>query len=654
MFLIAVETLSLVAWYLLPSFHAAMSPTSAALNFAVTGSTGFVIDLAANRPYSWLPASAFLLIGISHDFVKFQVYSRNPATCFVSAFMVAACCCRVNLLLVQLLLPRHVSKTVAEGVTRYVSWYDGVSDVLKTTLLRGYRKMADINSLEQLGPELDPRRLAQAFDRNWQKANKDSQHFLMKVCAQTLSWPVFLGFIPSLFSGAFVLTQVYLLRYILVSDQSYAHSEFRSMIVLSTLVIFFGNSISIALFNYFSHQTHTALRGMLLFQVFRKIDRIGLNQAKLFGGLQLIENDIDNICIGVRHIYQYFNDTTRLFSGIALLYVFTGSGCLIGIIATVFVGVLGVVWRRDVARAESAVAKISQQYMSELTNSLRQLQLIKMLGLESVTGEKLQRLRVAESNLWRRTRRKAQRIIRLAMTADGCTPIFVALYLYWSESGTIVEELLLPTLMVAFHVHMALQQAIQRYGSNPDMFEGFSRLQEFLLQHERVDARSVERLGEIAIECVGLAVSPDGCINPLLEDINVSIAKAKVVLAIGPSSSGKSTFLQALAGEADIIGGSISVEESTVAYCDQIPWLRNISIRDNVIAGQEFETDRYRVVLRLCLLDYDLQKLEQGDEYIAGVNGMNLSGGQRHRVVSIPVCTHRFPPRTPICLNTIR
>lgn len=642
--LAAVEIFSLVAWYFLPSYHAAMSPNVAALNFAVSGTTAFVLDVAAKRPYSWLPASAFLVIGIVHDLIKFQVYFRNPVAHFASAIVLAACCCRLNLLLVQLLLPRHVPKSAAESVTRYISWYEELSDILNTTILRGFRNMTDVRSLEKLGPELDPGRLARAFDQNWQKGNQNSQYFLIKVCVQTLSWPAFLGFIPRLFSGGFVFTQAFLLRYILLSDQPYTDVEFRATIVLCTAIIFFGNSISFGLFNFLSHRTQTALRGMLSLQAFRKIDVVDHKRENSSRELQLIERDIDTLCEGVKHIYQYFNDIIRLFSGITLLYMLAGPGCLIAIFAAAIVAVLASVWRRDFASAKSTQAKVSQQYMSELTSSLRQLQLIKMLGLASIMAEKLRRLHVAETKLWRMAKKKIRKITILAMTADACTPICLALYVYKSASGSIAEELLLPTLMISFHVEMALQQGVQRYGSSPRIFEAVNRLQAFLLQKEKVDQRLVEPLGEIAIECVGLAIAPEGCKNPLLEDINVSIAKAKVILAIGPSSSGKSTFLQALAGEADIVGGSIYMDEPAVAYCDQIPWLRNISIRENVVAGLEFENERYHLVLGLCLLDHDLQKLEQGDEYVVGVNGMNLSGGQRHRVVSIPIQTCSISP----------
>ena len=58
----------------------------------------------------------------------------------------------------------------------------------------------------------------------------------------------------------------------------------------------------------------------------------------------------------------------------------------------------------------------------------------------------------------------------------------------------------------------------------------------------------------------------------------------------------------------------------------------NGTIRDNILFGQPFDSERYATALRVCALMPDLDLLPARDDTEIGERGLNLSGGQKARV----------------------
>ncbi|KAJ2380106.1 hypothetical protein GGI23_007855, partial [Coemansia sp. RSA 2559] len=69
-----------------------------------------------------------------------------------------------------------------------------------------------------------------------------------------------------------------------------------------------------------------------------------------------------------------------------------------------------------------------------------------------------------------------------------------------------------------------------------------------------------------------------------------------------------------------------------IAYVAQEAWLRNATIRENILFGERYDSKRYEEVLRVCALKPDLRILVAGDMTEIGERGVTLSGGQKQRV----------------------
>eukprot|EP00884_Botryococcus_braunii_P012469 jgi/Botrbrau1/21222/Bobra.39_2s0023.1 len=117
----------------------------------------------------------------------------------------------------------------------------------------------------------------------------------------------------------------------------------------------------------------------------------------------------------------------------------------------------------------------------------------------------------------------------------------------------------------------------------------------------------------------------------MLHDMEVEVKTGQLVMVVGEVGCGKSSLLSAFLGEMYSECADIRLSGS-LAYCAQDPWIQNASLRDNILMGRPFEEGRYAAVLEACALLPDLATLQAGDATEIGEKGVNLSGGQRHRV----------------------
>jgi ABC-type bacteriocin/lantibiotic exporter with double-glycine peptidase domain len=119
--------------------------------------------------------------------------------------------------------------------------------------------------------------------------------------------------------------------------------------------------------------------------------------------------------------------------------------------------------------------------------------------------------------------------------------------------------------------------------------------------------------------------------STLLTDINLRVPRGSISMVVGKVGSGKSSLLKAIIGENLPSKGSVKSETST-AYCDQVPWLRNTTIRRNIIGHSELDEKWLSTVIHSCALEEDLTQLPHGRETIVGSGGVALSGGQKQRM----------------------
>jgi ATP-binding cassette subfamily C protein len=132
--------------------------------------------------------------------------------------------------------------------------------------------------------------------------------------------------------------------------------------------------------------------------------------------------------------------------------------------------------------------------------------------------------------------------------------------------------------------------------------------------------------------------------EPVLDQLNLSIAPGEKVAIVGASGGGKSTLVQLLLGLYTADAGSIRYGGATlqeigletvrdnVAVVLQHPALFNDTVRANLTMGRERSDQACWQALEIAQLDATIRALPQGLDSIVGRSGVRLSGGQRQRL----------------------
>ncbi len=119
----------------------------------------------------------------------------------------------------------------------------------------------------------------------------------------------------------------------------------------------------------------------------------------------------------------------------------------------------------------------------------------------------------------------------------------------------------------------------------------------------------------------------------------------KIIAVTGHSGCGKSTLAKLLLGFYELQGGSINIfgqnmcdigieaARRQIAYVPQIPYMYNMSIRENIRYGKPDASDEEIIsAAKLANAHEFIMKSENGYDTVLNNRGNNLSGGQRQRI----------------------
>ncbi|CAI9103406.1 OLC1v1001875C1 [Oldenlandia corymbosa var. corymbosa] len=119
--------------------------------------------------------------------------------------------------------------------------------------------------------------------------------------------------------------------------------------------------------------------------------------------------------------------------------------------------------------------------------------------------------------------------------------------------------------------------------------------------------------------------------NATLDEINLKVTRGMKVAICGLVGSGKSSLLSCILGEMSKQSGIVNIS-GTNAYVAQSPWILNGHVRENILFGSPYDSDRYLRTVEACALRKDFELFPAGDLTEIGERGINMSGGQKQRI----------------------
>ncbi len=161
---------------------------------------------------------------------------------------------------------------------------------------------------------------------------------------------------------------------------------------------------------------------------------------------------------------------------------------------------------------------------------------------------------------------------------------------------------------------------------------------------EKENLKKLETVsGSINFENISFSYSENG--KHVLKNISIKIKSGQTVALVGPSGAGKSSLLNLVPRFYDVSSGKVKIDDidiknlsladvrSASALVSQDTLIFDLSIRENIIFGNENVTDKmFQKVCEDSLVDEFVKDLPDGYETIAGESGVRISGGQKQRI----------------------
>ncbi|KAH0437695.1 ABC multidrug transporter [Colletotrichum camelliae] len=524
---------------------------------------------------------------------------------------------------------------------------------LSPLFLQGSRGTLNVRDLGNIDRKFDSARLLSILSSSWDSSDRSAKHALLKSTLSAFRTGYLAPILPRLCLAAFNFSQPFLIKRIIefVGDSRDAQSrEVAGGLIGAALLVYLGLAISKGIYNHAVYQLTTTLRGGLVSLIFRK--SLGLDAATAGQGkaVTLMSTDIDSIASGVKDLHEIWASILELGVAVYLLNLQIGAACFVVMIP--------------------AVRTCFHNFFK-----LAQIKGIKMMGLTDYFAAMVQQLRVAELDMSKKFRMFIVRIILISNLSDQMTPaVVVTAAVFWTRADGFTISQAFTSLAIVALVSTPLANLIGSYPTFVSSVACFGRIQGFLVQDERrpkqvQDTHAAERKPSVstasipdtashaaskhraiemkemhaqppsersgfAISLENVNVGVDGKEEPILRDITLSIPRAKYTEVTGVVGCGKSTLLKTVLGEVSLNSGNIRFAQpnTSVAFCEQSAWLRNVSIKDNIIGQERFDDEWYARVVFACDLKQDISRLPKGDDTLVGSGGITLSGGQKQRV----------------------
>ena len=530
---------------------------------------------------------------------------------------------------------------------------------LNSLIRSGSRKTLDVGDLYSLDPDMASDLLDRKFWATWTKTiSRGKRTHLLVALARAMTWELLAPIPPRLGKILFDFGQPFLIRAIqkYLSKPRAAEPTQESIILIgATALIYLGRAFSTGIYQYFNLKATISLRGFLINGIYRQTLVSGAAAGDGKASVTLMSTDVERIQAISRSMHEFWANTIEVALGAYFLYLELGLASLvpISIVFLCFLGIL-VVGKVTPSLHKQWVAA-TQERISATASAIANMNGLKVLGLEKKMGDIIQSMREAEIKAGASFRRTTIFAAIFALTPLMLSPVltFAAtsqnvdtttaftslsfLILLTNPLGNLFQ--LLPTYIAA----MACFDRIAAYLGAATRFDyrmyGVKKLpngtlstakEEFELGHIE-SARPVMHTEAFLIED-GFFGWEEG--QNVLNKINLVIPTYQLTIVTGPVGCGKSTLCKALLGEVPYVKGNVfsSLKPLKIGFCDQPPFLPNVSVQEVIVGGEKFEKAWYRQVVDAAELWPDIETFAHRDQTFVGPNGSNLSGGQRQRV----------------------
>lgn len=316
-------------------------------------------------------------------------------------------------------------------------------------------------------------------------------------------------------------------------------------------------------------------------------------------------------------------------------------------VGIVFLSVLTSLLSKKIKRIQKNIVKETNSLAGTTTESLRNIELVKSLGL---TDQEVTRLNNNTYNILGLELKKVKSIRSLSFVQGTFVNflrqviMFTLLYLVFKNQLTAGE--LMTLTFYSFFIFGPLQEIgniILSYREAEASLNNFHDLMQKAPEQRPEVPKEVGRIMEL--EFKNVSFKHNSAQFKALENISFKVENGETIAFVGPSGSGKSTLVKLLVGlyrpqQGDILFNHINGNEiifdalrNQIGFVTQDTQLFAGTIRENLLFVNPGASNEQIIdALHKASCEQLLSRAEKGIETVIGEGGLKLSGGEKQRL----------------------
>lgn len=361
--------------------------------------------------------------------------------------------------------------------------------------------------------------------------------------------------------------------------------------------------------------------------------------------LQKVRTDVEKF-ISIFINVLFFSVVGIVF---VIIYAIQVNSMLI-IVYLVSSGILAVITNylsKKIKKVQTNIVAETKQLAGSTTESLRNIELVKSLGL---TTQETHRLHISTKKILQLELKKV-RSIRSISFVQGTfvnflrqSIMFFLLYLVFK--GELVVAQIITLQFFSFFIFNPLQEmgnVILSYREAEASLNNFKKILETPVEVKPANPKLINDIETLRFENVNFQHRTAS--YKALNNISFTVNRGETIAFVGPSGSGKSTLVKLLVGlytplEGNVVYNNISYNEieidelrAQLGFVTQDTQLFSGTIKENLLFVKPNATDEeINEALERASCNNLLARSENGLQTVIGEGGMKLSGGEKQRL----------------------
>ena len=459
-----------------------------------------------------------------------------------------------------------------------------------------------------------------------------------------------IGRLPFVLAGPVLLREVLTHLSILNTNPGHLYPALMGAFGLSAVVV--ADGVLVQHYYYNALKTWGRVSNGLNMRVFRHALRLTRTaQMNMHTGdvVNHMASDSEGMAEVSFFLPEILQSCIHVSASLVLLYFLLGPATLAAVATLVCMGPLTRLAAKRFSRYDNELWKHRDARVTLMSQILSGIRVIKYFAWERSIVHSVDSIRKSELDAFTKLIR-AEALSTMLFLSTSTVVAFAGFGAFTSMGGVLTPALIFPCLLIFMQLEGpigALPHFIKNYAHARVAAE---RLHSFFQSDVYSPDNRVERaddipggisIRELSVQYASKENGGTASITRALDSISLDVAPGESIALVGAVGSGKSTLILSLLGETPITTGSIEfstdteVTRSRIAYVSQEPYIRNATLRDNIMFGNDGGDNVESLLqkaLQVSALESDIAALPTGLSTEIGERGVNLSGGQKMRV----------------------